>query len=124
MNRKRSDCEESKSDEYPTYRKSDLQGHRTMESRIWVAYKDSVYDITDFIKMHPGGSEKILLGAGSNLEPFFAFYPFHAKDNVQKLLAKFKIGVLHPDDRIKEEDVPKFDATTIVPESSKDLIVL
>lgn len=48
-----------------------------METRIWVAYKDSVYDITDFIKKHPGGSEKIMLGAGSNLEAFYAFYPFH-----------------------------------------------
>jgi sulfite oxidase len=53
-----------------------------MENRIWVAYKDGVYDITDFIKKHPGGSEKILLGAGSNLESFFSFYPFHQKDHV------------------------------------------
>ena len=62
-----------------------------------------MYDITDFIKVHPGGSEKILLGAGGNLEPFFAFYPFHVKDHVQNILAKYKIGELHPDDRIKEE---------------------
>jgi sulfite oxidase len=53
-----------------------------MEQRIWVSFRDGVYDITDFIKVHPGGSEKILLGAGSNLEPFFAFYPFHRKDHV------------------------------------------
>lgn len=52
--------------------------------------------------MHPGGTEKILLAAGGHLESFFQFYPFHYKDNVQKLLAKYKIGTLHPDDIVKE----------------------
>ena len=71
------ECEEASSKELPVFRKSDLEKHRTVESRIWVAYKDGVYDITDFIKKHPGGSEKVMLGAGSYLEGFFAFYPFH-----------------------------------------------
>ena len=48
-----------------------------------------------------------MLGAGSNLEPFFKFYPFHRKEHVQKLLADFKIGELHLDDRIKEEELPQ-----------------
>jgi sulfite oxidase len=77
-----------------------LQKHRNLDQRIWVGYRDSVYDITDFIKVHPGGSEKIMLGAGSNLEPFFKFYPFHRKEHVQNILAKYKIGELHPDDRL------------------------
>lgn len=59
-----------------------MQKHKTSEQRIWVGYKDGVYDITDFVKKHPGGSEKVMLGAGANLEPFFAFYPFHLKENV------------------------------------------
>lgn len=80
-----------------------------MEERVWVAYKDSVYDVTDFVKKHPGGSEKLLLGAGTHLEPFFAYYPFHKKDHVLRLLDRFKIGELHPEDRLKEEDVPKFE---------------
>ena len=94
---------------YPVYRRDDVSKHRTPEQRIWVAYRDGVYDITDFVKVHPGGSEKILLGAGSNLEPFFKFYPFHQKENVQQLLAKYKIGELHPDDRLKEEPLPAVD---------------
>lgn len=75
-------CAAEESRQYPVYRKADLQQHKTAEQRIWVAYKDGVYDITDFVKKHPGGSEKIMLGAGSSLEGFFAFYPFHQKDHV------------------------------------------
>ncbi|CDW84696.1 probable sulfite mitochondrial-like [Stylonychia lemnae] len=73
-----------------------------MKDRIWVSYKDSVYDITDFIKAHPGGTEKILLSSGGQLEGFFKFYPFHQKDHVQKLLSQYKIGILHEDDRVKQ----------------------
>jgi sulfite oxidase len=34
-----------------------------MENRIWVSYKNGVYDITDFIPLHPG-ADKILMAAG------------------------------------------------------------
>lgn len=32
---------------------------------IWMSYGGNVYDVTDFVNNHPGGSEKILLAAGS-----------------------------------------------------------
>jgi len=108
----KADCEEAQPKIWPVYRKRDLQKHKRLEDRIWVAFRDGVYDITDFIKVHPGGSEKILLGAGNNLEPFFAFYPFHVKDHVLSILGKYKIGELHPEDRVKEESIPKFDSTS------------
>ena len=91
-----------------------MQKHKTSEQRIWVGYKDAVYDITDFVKKHPGGSEKVMLGAGANLEPFFAFYPFHLKENVQKLLQNYQIGILHEDDRVREEDIPKFEGSSLI----------
>ena len=99
----------SECDGEPIYRKSDLQKHKTIETGVWVAFKDGVYDITDFVKKHPGGSEKLMLGAGSNIEHFWAFYPFHMKEHVLKLLETYRIGTLHPDDRVREEDIPKFD---------------
>lgn len=76
-----------------------------MQDGIWVSYKDSVYDITDFMKLHPGGTEKIMLGAGGQLEAFFKFYPFHQKEHVQRLLGKYKIGLLHPDDIVQESSM-------------------
>lgn len=32
---------------------------------IWMSYGGIVYDVTDFIHNHPGGSERIMLAAGS-----------------------------------------------------------
>lgn len=34
--------------------------------------QDGVYDITDFIANHPGGSEKILLAAGKSVDAFWS----------------------------------------------------
>lgn len=38
----------------PVYSRDDISKHNTMEARIWVTFKEGVYDITDFIEMHPG----------------------------------------------------------------------
>jgi sulfite oxidase len=35
--------------------------HKTPDTRVWVTYKDGVYDITDFVQNHPGGAQKIML---------------------------------------------------------------
>src|SRR4051794_36503551 len=37
----------------PEYTRSEVAKHSTKENRIWVTYKNGVYDITDFIEMHP-----------------------------------------------------------------------
>ena len=39
------------------------------DNRVWMTYGGRVYDATDFIVNHPGGSEKILLAAGGKIEP-------------------------------------------------------
>lgn len=102
------ECESKEEDGLPVYRKTDLQKHKKAEDRIWVSYKDSVYDITDFIKNHPGGSEKILMAAGGPLEQFYEMYPFHKVDSVLGLLKQFKIGKLHPLDQVKKTDIVDF----------------
>lgn len=38
--------------------------HKTKKEGIWVTYKDGVYDITDFVDGHPGGSKRIMMAAG------------------------------------------------------------
>jgi predicted heme/steroid binding protein len=37
---------------------------------IWMSYGGYVYDVTDFIQNHPGGSEKIMMAAGSVCQLF------------------------------------------------------
>jgi cytochrome b involved in lipid metabolism len=53
--------------EPPMYTPEDVAKHRTLESRIWVTYKDGVYDITEFVAQHPGGAQKIMLAGESQL---------------------------------------------------------
>ena len=52
------------------YTADEVSKHNTLES-IWVTYKGHVYDVTDFVQSHPGGSTNILLAAGKDLGKFF-----------------------------------------------------
>ena len=47
-----------------------------------------VYDVTEFVAQHPGG-EKILIGAGGPIEPFWALYAVHKKTYVRAKLKTF-----------------------------------
>ena len=49
--------------------------------RVWVVYREGVYDITAFIPLHPGAT-KLLMAAGGSVEPFWAMYAVHL-DNPQ-----------------------------------------
>lgn len=40
-------------------------------TRIWMTYGGIIYDVTDFVENHPGGSEKIMAAAGSAIEPYW-----------------------------------------------------
>jgi sulfite oxidase len=87
------------------YRKKEISDHKSVEKRIWVTYKDGVYDITDFIANHPGGADKIKLAAGGSVEPFWRIYQQHYNSKLPlELLSKMKIGIIHPDDMISEKD--------------------
>ncbi len=61
----------------------------------WVTFQGSVYDVTSFLPLHPGGS-KLLLAAGGSLEPYWALYPQHAKAHVLEQLARYRIGAVDP----------------------------
>jgi len=55
----------------PTYRRTEVNKHRRAANGVWVTYGDGVYDITEFLKIHPGGADKVMLAAGGPLEPFW-----------------------------------------------------
>ena len=63
----------------PEYSKSEVGTHDDMSKRVWVTFKNGVYDITDFIPHHPG-AKNILMAAGGSVEPFWSIYAVH-KDN-------------------------------------------
>lgn len=61
------------------------------KDRVWVTYKEGVYDITDFISKHPGG-DNIMLGAGASIEPFWEIYGIHKTDKILEMLEEMRIG--------------------------------
>lgn len=81
------------SNEERIYTRSEVSKHNT-SGDLWVTYKDGVYDVTAFQSIHPGGADKLLMAAGGAVDPFWAFYPQHAKEHVQELLKGFRIGTL------------------------------
>ena len=93
----------------PTYNRKDVSQHYNYETRIWVIFRDGVYDITDFVNVHPGGSDKILMAAGGYLDVFWAMYSFHlTSDFVFEILHKYRIGNLNANDVLKESEIPNF----------------
>lgn len=81
------------------YRKEEIAKHNSIDKRVWVTYKDGVYDITKFIPNHPGGREKILMAAGDSIEPYWNLYQQHYNSSLpMELLQSMRVGTLHPDD--------------------------
>lgn len=78
----------------PEYTKEDIAKHKDLESGIWVSYKNGVYDITEFVESHPGGTAKIMLAAGSSIDPFWLMYQQHNHVNVHEILEEYRIGNL------------------------------
>ncbi|CAG9861184.1 unnamed protein product [Phyllotreta striolata] len=84
-------------EDLPVYNLEDISSHATRDKRIWVTYKEGVYDITNFIDTHPGG-DQILLAAGSSVEPFWLLYSIHENPHVYKILESYRIGNLNKDE--------------------------
>ncbi|KAK9874923.1 hypothetical protein WA026_005738 [Henosepilachna vigintioctopunctata] len=79
----------------PTYSTSEVSKHSNYKERIWVTYKNGVYDVTDFIHEHPGG-DQILMAAGGAVDPFWMLYSVHLNPHVLNILEKYRIGNLDP----------------------------
>ena len=81
----------------PTYTMADVAKHFSPETRIWVTYKDGVYDVTEFIEGHPGGADKIMLAAGKAIDPYWNLFQQHFRTGLPlKLLEEMRIGTLAP----------------------------
>lgn len=86
------------------YTTSEVSKHNSLKDggRVWVIYNSGVYDITDFVSKHPGGN-KILLGAGGDIKPFWNLYAVHKNDQVLSMLESYRIGNLCPEDVLKNQ---------------------
>lgn len=84
-------------DGLPVYTADEVAKHDTKATRIWISFKCGVYDVTDFVDEHPGG-DKILLGAGGGIDPFWDLYAVHKTPEILALLETFRIGNLAAED--------------------------
>lgn len=77
------------------YTREEVRKHKTVADGVWVTYGRDVFDITEFVELHPGGS-RIMLAAGGSLEPFWAMYAVHNQEHVLEILKAYKVGELSP----------------------------
>lgn len=79
-----------------TFTMEDVSNHNTRND-CWLVIHDNVYDITQFIASHPGGSV-ITMGCGKDATVFFETRPMGSgtahSQRARDLLAKYFIGVL------------------------------
>lgn len=72
----------------------ELAKHKSVDDGgIWVSFRGKVYDVTEFVDIHPGGN-KILLAAGGDVSPYWSLYAFHYEDRVLDILKEYYIGDL------------------------------
>jgi len=99
----------------------ELAKHADMES-IWVTYRGIVYDITDFTMGHPGGTDRLLMAAGMDLEPFFDVYTEHYRGHVLPFMQRFKVGRLSKKDAEKVKNFEFSNPYENDPERHPDLL--
>ncbi|CZR54858.1 related to nitrate reductase [NADPH] [Phialocephala subalpina] len=80
-------------------RLSDVKSHDGSSSRPWVTRGNSVYDITDWIGVHPGG-EVILRAAGGSIDVYWDIFSIHKKQDVYDILEQYKIGEIDEQDLV------------------------
>lgn len=83
---------------FPIFTREEVSRHHNETNRVWVTYGSDVFDVTDFLELHPGGKSKILLAAGGALEPFWALYAMHNQEHVLEILREYKVGELSPEE--------------------------
>lgn len=75
----------------PVFTFKEVSAHDSIDTGVWVIYKNGVYDITKFVSKHPGG-EILLVGAGKSIEPFWKLYSVHNSNETYLLLETMRIG--------------------------------
>ncbi|XP_033324894.2 sulfite oxidase [Megalopta genalis] len=83
-----------------TYTLEEVGKHDNKHNQIWVIFKKGVYDITNFVDNHPGGPSKIMMAAGSSIEPFWIFFANHNTPEIYELLESMRIGNISETDQL------------------------
>ena len=90
----------------PYYTSEDVAKHFT-EDDLWMSIDGYVYDITKFMKRHPGGSAPLRY-AGKDASDIFG--KIHLTDTLKKIGSKFRIGKLRDYVPIEKVDTSRIQA--------------
>ncbi|XP_078067169.1 fatty acid 2-hydroxylase [Mustelus asterias] len=71
----------------------EVQQHTTVDS-CWIIHERRVYDVSAFIKRHPGGEQMIVQRAGRDVSRDMAGPPHRHSPNAQRWLQQYYIGEL------------------------------
>ena len=82
-----------------TFTISDVEKH-TSEKDAWLIIEDKVYNVTDYLNEHPGGSEILMDVAGQDASDMFESIG-HSND-ARKHLEKLLVGDLYVSEEEKE----------------------
>lgn len=91
-----------------TYTRSEVLLHNK-KTDCWVIIENNVYDLTSFIKIHPGGADIIMSRAGEDASSYFTM-KHGLNKSVIRQLEQYKIGVLSKQENISE-NITKEDFT-------------
>ena len=59
---------------------------------VWIIIDNYVYDVTDFLSIHPGGGLPFINNAGDDVSHIFKMFRSHRSKSVQSKLKTMKIG--------------------------------
>ena len=69
----------------PKYGWAEIEKHNTQED-CWIVIGDKVFDVTDFMKVHPGGRWIILECAGKDASAAF-YRTIHSEDALETMFS-------------------------------------
>lgn len=76
------------------YTMDEVKNHNTAES-LWVVLNDKVYNVTSFLKAHPGGEKPLLKYAGTDATVKFNSVKAHKESpTIPSFMESMCIGVL------------------------------
>lgn len=78
------------------FSEKEVAQHCTKES-CWVLVGTRVYDVTGFLRMHPGGEALILHRSGSDISGQLAGPPHRHSENARRWLEQYYIGEIDKD---------------------------
>ena len=76
---------------YQVYTIEQVAKHN-IEGDLWIIINDNVYDVTKFLKQHPGGKLPFVNNAGEDVSHIIKMFRSHQTNSVRKKLSTMKIG--------------------------------